>query len=308
MTYSIVAWDTETGHFGVAVQSHWFAVGRIVPWAEAGVGAVATQSFAEGSYGPLGLDLMRRGKTSRQAMDALLLADDEREVRQVAMIDANGDAAAFTGADCLSAAGHMEGEGFSVQANIMERDTVWPAMADAYVRARSDLADSMMAALRAAQHEGGDLRGMQSAAMVIVAAESTGKEWKDRLLDLRVEDHAAPLDELARLIHRWRAYERTERAEDAELAEDKEAALSERLAALELEPDHPEIAFWAAVALADAGRVDEARAALAPVRPVGARWSELLRRAIADEAIELDPAAAHVIDDELGTPWIDGQT
>jgi uncharacterized Ntn-hydrolase superfamily protein len=299
MTYSIVARDPETGRFGVAVQSHWFAVGRIVPWAEAGVGAVATQSFAEASYGPLALDLMRRGKSAREAMDALLLVDDEREARQVAIVDAAGDVATHTGEDCLSLAGHRAGDGYSVQANIMERDSVWPAMAQAFEGTGGDLPDRLFAALRAAQAEGGDLRGMQSAAILIVEAAPTGREWVDRVLDLRVEDHDAPLDELERLIRRWRAYGHAERAEDAELAGDADRALVQRLTALEIEPDNPEMAFWAAVSLADAGRIEEARAALRPVRPVGDRWAELLRRCIAEGALELDAGTAEMLTAEL---------
>jgi uncharacterized Ntn-hydrolase superfamily protein len=299
MTFSIVARDPETGRSGVAVQSHWFAVGRIVPWAEAGVGAVATQSFAEASYGPLSLDLMRRGKSAREALDALLLIDDAREARQVAVVDAAGSVAVHTGDECLSHAGHQTGDGYSVQANIMERDTVWPAMAMAYETADGDLPDRLLAALRAAQAEGGDLRGMQSAAIVVVEATSSGKEWKDRVLDLRIEDHPAPLDELDRLVRRWRAYEHAERAEDAELAEDAAGALAGRLAALEIEPEHPEMAFWAAIALADAGRDEDARAALEPVVAVGDRWAELLRRCIAEGALELDPAIAERLTDQL---------
>jgi uncharacterized Ntn-hydrolase superfamily protein len=299
MTYSIVARDPDTGRFGVAVQSHWFAVGRIVPWAEPGVGAVATQSFAEGSYGPLSLDLMRRGKTAREALDALLLVDGQREARQVAVVDAAGEVAVHTGAECLSLAGHRTGVGFSVQANIMERDSVWPAMAQAYETTDGDLPARLLAALRAAQDEGGDLRGMQSAAIVVVEASPTGREWKDRLLDLRVEDHSAPLDELERLVRRWRAYEHAERAEDAELAGDADGVITERLRALEIEPEHPEMAFWAAVALADAGRDDESRAAMQPVVAVGDRWAELLRRCVAEGLVELDPAVVERLTDQL---------
>ena len=164
MTYSIVARDPESGRLGVAVQSHWFSVGSVVSWAEAGVGAVATQSFAERSYGPLGLELMRRGRSAPDALQTLLHADAEREARQVAFVDANGDVGVHSGDACIREFGHVAGEGFSVQANLMERDTVWGAMADAYRTADGDLADRMLAALTAAQAEGGDIRGTQSAA------------------------------------------------------------------------------------------------------------------------------------------------
>ena len=167
-TYSIVARDAATGDLGVAVQSHWFSVGSAVPWAEPGVGAVATQSFTEPSYGPLGLALMKAGKSAPEALKALLAADGDREVRQVAMVDAQGRSAAHTGAKCIQAAGHEVGEGFTVEANLMDKATVWPAMAKAFKGAKGDLADRLLAALRAAQAEGGDIRGQQSAAILVV--------------------------------------------------------------------------------------------------------------------------------------------
>lgn len=291
MTYSIVARDPESGRLGVAVQSHWFSVGSVVSWAEAGVGAVATQSFAERSYGPLGLELMRRGRSAPDALQTLLHADAERAARQVAFVDANGEVAVHSGDACIREFGHVAGEGFSVQANLMERDTVWDAMADAYRTADGDLADRMLAALTAAQAEGGDIRGTQSAAMLIVEAHKTGTEWGDRVLDLRIEDHATPLDELARILRLWRAYGHAEHAEELELAEDLDGALTERLAALELAPDHPEIAFWAATALAGAGRLDEARRTVAVAHAAGPGWDELLKRLVDAGQLQLDEEA-----------------
>src|SRR5664279_2054218 len=205
-TYSIVARDPVTGDLGVAVQSHWFSVGSAVPWAEPGVGAVATQSFTEPSYGPLGLALMRAGKSAPEALKALLSTDSDREVRQVAMVDAQGRSAAHTGVKCIQAAGHEVGEGFTVEANLMDHATVWPAMARAFRAAKGDLADRMLAALRAAQAEGGDIRGRQSAAILIVKGKPSGQPWNDRLFDLRVEDNPDPLKELGRLIQLRRAY------------------------------------------------------------------------------------------------------
>ena len=205
-TYSIVARDAATGDLGVAVQSHWFSVGSAVPWAEAGVGAVATQSFTEPSYGALGLALMKAGKSAPEALKALLAADADREVRQVAMVDAQGRSAAHTGAKCIQAAGHEVGEGFTVEANLMDQTSVWPAMAKAFKGAKGDLADRLLAALRAAQAEGGDLRGQQSAAILIVKGKPSGQPWNDRLFDLRVEDNPDPLKELGRLIQLRRAY------------------------------------------------------------------------------------------------------
>ena len=205
-TYSIVARDAETGQLGVAVQSHWFSVGTLVPFAEAGVGAVATQSFIEVSYGPLGLELMAMGRTAPEALRALVSTDTDEAVRQVAMVDVNGNVAAHTGSKAIYAAGHRTGEAYSVQANLMENPTVWDAMAVAYENADGDLAERMLRALEAAEAEGGDIRGRQSAAILIVRAESTGKPWEDRIFDLRVEDHPDPVGELRRLVQLQRAY------------------------------------------------------------------------------------------------------
>src|SRR6266446_4781736 len=181
MTYSIVARDKKTGEFGVAVQSHYFQVSPAVPWALAGVGAVATQSQVNISYGPLGLDLLQAGYTAEQALKALTSGDPQAEVRQCAIVDATGAAAAHTGSKCIPAAGHRVGDGFSCQANLMEKDTVWDAMTEAYLSTEAPLAERMMAALEAAEAEGGDIRGKQSAAVVVVAATGTGRPWVDRL-------------------------------------------------------------------------------------------------------------------------------
>ncbi|MCX6552506.1 MAG: DUF1028 domain-containing protein, partial [Acidobacteria bacterium] len=192
-TFSIVARDPVTGDMGVAVQSHWFSVGSIVTWAEAGVGAIATQSFVEPAYGYKGLELMRGGMSAPDVLKKLLADDAQREVRQVAMIDAQGRVDGFTGKLDIAAAGHHVGAQYSVQANMMENPRVWPAMAAAYEQTTGDLADRLLAALEAAQNAGGDIRGKQSAAILIVKAKSTGKPWAgaDRLFDLRVEDHPA---------------------------------------------------------------------------------------------------------------------
>src|SRR5918993_3614224 len=199
-TYSIVARDPDTGELGVAVQSHWFSVGPIVAWAEAGVGAIATQSFVDPSYGKNGLDLMRSGKSGPETLKELLAKDEGREVRQVAMIDAQGRVDAWTGKNDIQAAGHIVGKNFSVQANLMLNEKVWPAMAQAFENTRGDLAERMLAALDAAQAVGGDIRGQQSAALVVVTGKPTGQAWKDRTFDLRVDDSADPLKELRRLV------------------------------------------------------------------------------------------------------------
>lgn len=277
MTYSIVARDPETGELGVAVQSHWFAAG-IVCWARAGVGAVATQAMALVEHGPLGLELMAGGASAAEALAARLEADPEREHRQVAMVDRRGGVAAHTGASCIREAGHRTGEGFSCQANMMRRPTVWDAMAEAFAGSRGPFADRLLLALEAAEAEGGDIRGRQATRLLVVRGEATERPWEDVLVDLRVDDHPDPLPELRRLLTLQRAYDRLERAERLELAGDVEGAFAERRAAMALAPDNPEIAFWTAVSLALADRLEEARSALAVALPADPGWAELLRR------------------------------
>jgi Uncharacterized conserved protein len=205
-TFSIVARDPETGELGVAVQSHWFRVGPLVPWIESGVGAIATQSFVDPSYGKLGLDMMRAGKSASDTLKALVAGDPASDVRQVAMIDAQGHVAAHTGAKNIQSAGHHVGANYSVQANLMLNDTIWPAMSRAFEATKGDLADRMLAALDAAQTAGGDIRGRQSAVLIVVSGKSTGKPWIDRTFDLRVDDSTDPLKELRRLVVLQRAY------------------------------------------------------------------------------------------------------
>jgi uncharacterized Ntn-hydrolase superfamily protein len=256
-TFSIVARDAATGELGVAVQSHWFSVGTMVPWVEAGVGAVATQSFVDPTYGKLGLDLMRAGKSAPDTLTALLAADAGRDVRQVAMIDAQGRVAAHTGTKDIPAAGHIVGKGFSVQANLMLSDTVWPAMARAFESAQGDLADRMLAALDAAQEAGGDIRGRQSAALVVVTGKPTGNAWSDRTFDLRVDDNPEPLKELRRLVNLQRAYNHMNAGDVAVEKNDNERALAEYRRAAELVPDNAEMAYWHAVALVNMGRLEQ---------------------------------------------------
>lgn len=281
-TYSIVARHPVTGELGVAVQSHWFQVGAVVAWAEAGVGAVATQSFVEPAYGPRALGLLAGGWTPEEALDRLLAADPQRAVRQVAIVDAEGRVAAWTGEKCIAAAGHRTGDGYSVQANLMERPTVWPAMAAAYEAALADpeidFAGALLAALRAAQTEGGDIRGRQSAALLVVRAKTTGDPWRDRRVDLRVDDHPAPLDELARLLDLHRAYEEMN-AGDAAVAEgDFEAALGHYSRATEMAPDIVELPFWQAVTMFVEGREAEALPIFRRVFAAEPRWIEVVRR------------------------------
>lgn len=277
-TYSIVARDAATGEIGVAVQSHWFSVGSNVSWAEAGVGAVATQSFIDPAYGKLGLDLMRAGRSAPDALRGLVAADDGRAVRQVAMIDADGNVDAWTGESCIAAAGNHVGDQYSVQANLMLSDEVWPSMARAYESADGDLAERMLQALEAAQSVGGDIRGRQSAALVVVSGTSTGKPWVDRLFDLRVDDHPDPLGELRRLVTLQRAYRHMNAGDAAMEANDHEAALREYGAARDLVPGNVEMAYWTAVALVNMGRVDEALPMFHEIFAEDENWATLTPR------------------------------
>ena len=277
-TFSIVARDPNTGELGVAVQSHWFSVGSSVPWAEAGVGAVATQSFIDPSYGPLGLTLMRAGRSAPDALRALLAADEGREVRQVAMIDAQGRVDAWTGKNDIQAAGNHVGKDYSVQANLMLNDKVWPAMATAFEATKGDLAERMLAALDAAQAVGGDIRGRQSAALIVVTGKPTGQAWKDRIFDLRVDDSAEPLKELRRLVTLQRAYNHMNAGDLAVEKKDNEGALREYGAAEKLVSENAEMIYWHAVALVNMGRVDESLPLFKRVFALDRNWIELTSR------------------------------
>ena len=277
-TYSIVARDAATGEMGVAVQSHWFSVGSIVTWAEAGVGAIATQSFVDPAYGPRGLDLMKSGLSAEQALEALVLVDEGRDVRQVAFIDVQGRVAAHTGASCIEAADHHVGEGYSVQANMMLNDNVVPAMSKAFESTGGDLADRLMAALEAAQAVGGDIRGKQSAAILIVKGESTGRPWADRVLELRIEDHPTPITELKRLLRVHRAYEHMNAGDVAVELNDLERAMAEYGLAAELLPDNVEVQYWAAVTLATSGNIDQALPMFRSIFAADSNWIELTKR------------------------------
>ena len=288
MTYSIVAHDPETGQLGVAVQSHWFSVGPIVPWAAPGVGAVATQANAEVSYGPRALELLASGRGAHETLDHLLADDPGAASRQVAVMDAQGGAAVHTGPECIPFAGHAIGEGVCCQANIMASAAVWPAMLDTFTGAPGSLPARLLAALDAAEAAGGDSRGRQSSAMLVVGAE--GPAWKSEV-NLRVEDHPEPLSELRRLLSVREAYRLADRA-DHLVGEGRhgEAAKLYRRAS-ELAPDNHELRFWGGLGAAQSGdltlAVAEVRAAIAAHPP----WLELLRKLPAEVA----PSATTVL-------------
>ena len=277
-TYSIVAYDPATGQLGAAVQSHWFSVGPLVPWAESGVGAVATQSFVEAFYGPLGLEMMRAGKSAPEALAGLLKSDSHEDVRQVAFLDAKGRAAAHTGRNCIPEAGHIVGENFSCQANLMLRDTVWKAMADAFQGTKGELVDRLMAALEAAEAEGGDIRGRQSAAILVVSGQPSGVWWKDRLFDLRVEDHPNPLVELKRLVHLAKAYQHMNRGDELLTENKTQEAMKAYAAAMDMVPDNAEMIFWPAVTMASTGRIEESLPLFQKAFALNPNWALLVPR------------------------------
>jgi uncharacterized Ntn-hydrolase superfamily protein len=277
-TYSIVARDPATGELGVAVQSHYFSVGPIVPWAAAGVGAVATQSLVLVDYGPNGLELMRGGMTAQQALDSLLKADAHNEARQVAMVDAKGGTAAYTGKNCIPDAGHHAGVQYTVQANLMANASVWPAMAAAYEKAQGDLGERMLQALEAAQKAGGDIRGQQSAAILVVKAQPSGKPWKDWVYNLRVEDSIEPLKELRRLVRLQRAYNLNGQGDDF-MAEKKTAeAMKAYEESAKLAPEVVELQFWAALTMYTNGRESEGLKLFREVFSHERLWMDLIPR------------------------------
>lgn len=290
MTYSIVARDKETGELGVAVQSHFFQVGPVVPWALAGVGAIATQSNVNISFGPVGIEYLRAGYTAEQTLRALLAGDTEPEGRQVAIVDAAGNVAVHTGPKCIPAAGHHAGEGFSCQANLMERDTVWDAMYEAFTSSREPLAERMMSALDAAEAEGGDIRGRQSAAMLVVTGKPSGHSWEDRIIDLRVEDAPDPNAELRRLLRTRRAYTSLGGWENLLEAGDQEGAEAALMKAIEMAPDMVEIAFWGGLGLAEAGKLEQGCELMMRAVKKDKRWIETLRRLVAADRLKADLA------------------
>lgn len=277
-TFSIVARDETSGQIGVAVQTHWFAVGALSPWAEAGVGAIATQSMVEVSYGPLGLSLLREGKSANEAMQSLLEKDEGRELRQVAIVDAHGHVAVHTGVRCIREAGHQSGAGFSVQANMMMNDSVWPQMAEAFQSSRGELSQRMLAALKAAQAVGGDIRGQQSACMLVVGGERSDQPWKNTILNLRVDDAVEPIGELERLINIHQAYEWMNAGDELLIKNDSLAAREAYGKAAQLAPHIDEIPFWQAVTLADSGNLEEALPIFQKVFEHNSKWALLVQR------------------------------
>jgi uncharacterized Ntn-hydrolase superfamily protein len=293
MTYSIVARDPQTGRFGVAVQSHFLGVGATVPWLEAGVGAIATQASVNISFGPIGLELLRAGRSADEAVAALVASDPQAQVRQLGVVDATGRAAAHTGADCIPACGHLVRDGFTVQGNLLERDGCWPAMAAAYEAALAEGApfvERMLRAMEAAEGEGGDVRGRQSASIMVVAADLRQAAWRGRIMDMRIEDHPDPVPELRRIVTMQLAYDMLD--EEGDTARAGRTAAERYDLAREMAPDAYELVFWRGVKLASGGDVEAGRRELQVAFAADRRWRTTLEHLAAARREGITPELA----------------
>jgi uncharacterized Ntn-hydrolase superfamily protein len=291
MTYSIVARDPVTGEMGVAVQSCMFGVGASVPWAHAGVGAVATQAFTEPTYGPRCLDALRAGASAAEALDNATAADPAASLRQVGVVAADGTAAAVTGEGCIGHAGHLAGEGFVVQANMMASPRAWPAMAEAFTSAAGPLARRLLAALEAGQRTGGDARGVMSAALVVVGGQPADA-WPGRLADLRIDRSADPLGDLRGLLDAADAYARFDRAVGELFGGDADAALADVEAALAALPGEENLRFLRAGALLARGDLQGGRDELRSLLAGRPSWEVIVRSFAAKGMLPLPPAAS----------------
>ena len=287
-TYSIVARDPETGEMGVGVQSHWFSVGSIVSWGEAGVGVVATQSLVNVSYGLRGLELLKQNKTPEEVVNILISDDEGRDVRQVAILNSQGHVATHTGSKCIKQAGHKIGKNYSVQANMMLSEEVWPAMATCFEDSKDlPLPERLVKTLEAAESVGGDIRGKQSAVLLVVAGKPTENKWEDPKINLRVEDHSEPLKELKRLLKIYRAYEHMNNGDLAIEKGDMAKALEEYDAAQKMFPDNLEMTFWTAVSLANQNQMDKALKLFKSIFKMDKNWRTLAERLPHSELLKL---------------------
>ena len=288
-TYSIVAIDPETGDMGVAVQSHWFSVGTLVSWGEAGVGVIATQSFVNPAFGPNGLELLKMGYSAQETLDFLIENDEGRAVRQVAILDASGNVATHTGSNCIQFAGDIQGDGYSVQANMMLNERVWPEMDQAFRSSNElPLAERLLVALEAAEAAGGDIRGKQSAAILIVSANPTGMTWVDRKMDLRIADHEDPIGELRRLITIHKAYAHMNQGDQEMEHGNIDGALQQYGAAETLYDANVEMPYWTAISLLNAGRIEEGLAKIKSVIETDQNWKALTLRIVENGLLTVD--------------------
>jgi uncharacterized Ntn-hydrolase superfamily protein len=282
MTYSIVARDPKSGELGIAVQSRYFAAGRLVPGIEAGVGVIASQASANASFPSEGLRLLRSGFAAQEVLQQLIGSDGGAALRQVAVLDRQGNVAVHTGASCVAAAGHRIGVQCSAQANMMVQPTVWPAMLDAYERGAGDLAERLLQAMQAAEREGGDLRGRQAAALIVVAGEPSSPPRP--LIDLRVDDHADPVAEIKRQLAYSRAHQRAGLALDRVAADDFNGALAELDICCAAYPQEPDFLTRRALVLLALGRTREARATMERACAIDRGWADYVVR-LADAGI-----------------------
>ena len=288
-TYSVVARDSKTGDMGVGVQSHYFSVGSVVDWGKSGVGVVATQSFVNKSFGLRGLKLLKQGKTPTEALEILLSDDEGKDVRQVAILDTQGRVAVHTGVKCIKHAGHIKGDNFSVQANMMLSDKVWGEMAKAFeIHNNLPLPERIIKTMEAAEAVGGDIRGKQSSALLIVKGEPVENEWDDPFIDLRVEDHSEPLKELSRLLKLWRAYEHLEKGDVAMEKEDINLAFEEYNLAREMFPNDIEMKYWTAVSLVNTKNLDKALPLFKEIFEINDNWRILTERLPEVDLLNLD--------------------
>jgi uncharacterized Ntn-hydrolase superfamily protein len=278
-TYSIVAMDEKTGEMAVGVQSHWFSVGTLVSWGKSGVGVVATQSFVNPSYGPMGLKMMENGMSAKNALNKLTNEDEGKDYRQAAMLDINGSVGAFTGKSCIESAGHYIGKNFSVQANMMLNDEVIPSMKKAYLENdHLPLAERIITVFEAAEKVGGDIRGKQSAALIVVGNKKTENVWEDKKIDLRVDDSEDPVKEIKRLLKVHRAYEHMNQGDVAIEENDTKKALEEYSKAQSLFPNNHEMSFWKGIALLNIGEKKQAKEIFKIVFQKNINWKKLIYR------------------------------
>ncbi|MEQ8237591.1 MAG: DUF1028 domain-containing protein [Cyclobacteriaceae bacterium] len=294
-TYSIVAYDPETGDLGVAVQSHWFSVGTVVTWAEAGVGAIATQSFSNPAFGPQGLQLLKTGLDAQEVLEVLVKSDEGRDYRQLGIVDAQGKTASHTGAKNIEFAGSIVEENFAVQANLMMNDKVWPAMAEAFKKSEGPLAERLITALEAGERAGGDARGKQSAAVLVVSGQPTGKSWIDRKVDIRVDDSNNPLIEIRRLWNVHQAYEFMNEGDLAVEAGDYELASSLYKQAETMFPENLEMQYWHAINLVNTGKLKEALPMFKHIFSQDSNWRDLTPRLIKNEVLVADDKTLKII-------------
>ena len=277
-TFSIVARDSVIGEMGVAVQTHAFSVGTAVIWGEAGVGVIATQASTKIAFGPDGLKLLKEGKLPEEVVKILTEADSGRNNRQLGVLDMQGLTASYTGKKCIAFAGNIAEKNFSVQANMMLNDKVIPAMAKAFKESKGALAERLILALEAGQNAGGDARGKQSAAILIVKPVASGRIWEDRYIDLRVDDNPEPIKELKRLLQVFRANEHASKGDEAIEKKDWTTAAKEYEIAQKLVPKDVEMKFWYAISLVNNGKKEEALPLFKTVFELNSNWILLIPR------------------------------